>query len=108
MVLREQRDIMHDERIYGVPALIAEVLSASHPDLDTRIKRGAYARAGLPEYWLVRLATCDVLVCSHPDATPSDFTRTELVPQDGELRAHTLAVRFRVADLFTGAPDTTL
>ncbi|MBV8083736.1 MAG: Uma2 family endonuclease, partial [Chloroflexi bacterium] len=40
MVLREQRDIMHDGRIYGVPALIAQVLSPSHPDLDNAHKAG--------------------------------------------------------------------
>ncbi|HEU0168618.1 MAG TPA: Uma2 family endonuclease [Chloroflexota bacterium] len=108
VVLHTQRDIMHDGRIYGVPALIAEVLSPSHPELDTRIKRGAYARAGLPEYWLVRPGSRDVLVCSQPDASLSDFTRTELVPADGELRAHTLPVRLLVADLFAGAPDLTL
>jgi Uma2 family endonuclease len=108
VVLRQQQNLIHDGRIYGVPNLIAEVLSPSHPDLDTRIKRAAYARAGLPEYWLVRPASRDALVCSQPDAALADFTRSELVPSDGELVSHTLPVRLRVADLFAGAPDTTL
>ena len=38
----------------------------------------------------------------------ADFTRSELLAADAELVSHTLPVRFRVADLFAGAPDTTL
>jgi Uma2 family endonuclease len=100
--------IIVDGRIEGIPALIVEVLSPSHPDLDLRTKREAYARAGVPEYWIVRPATRDVLVCSQPDAQTGDFNHTELFAKDDTLSSHTLPVRVPVSNLFAGAPDTTL
>ncbi len=43
--------IIREGRIHGVPALLVEVLSPSNPNQDLVIKREAYARAGVPEYW---------------------------------------------------------
>ena len=55
LIRSERRDIIADDgRIRGMPDLIAEILSPSNPDLDTVIKRAAYARAGVPEYWMLR------------------------------------------------------
>ncbi|MFN0179644.1 MAG: Uma2 family endonuclease [Gemmatimonadales bacterium] len=42
-----------DWRHYGVPIFIAEVLSPSTGRADRRIKRPAYQRAGVGEYWIV-------------------------------------------------------
>jgi Uma2 family endonuclease len=102
------RHLYREGRIVGVPALIVEVLSPSHPALDTRIKREAYARAGVPEYWMVRPATRDVVLCTEPDPASGDYLRTQRIESSGELASPTLQVRFTVADLFAGAPDTTL
>jgi Uma2 family endonuclease len=41
--------------IYGVPALVVEVVSPSHPERDRVLKRDLYARNAVPEYWLVEL-----------------------------------------------------
>ena len=65
--------IFQERRIFGIPALIIEVLSPSNPEQDTQIKRSAYARAGVPEYWIVRPASRDMLVCSRPDALLGDY-----------------------------------
>ncbi len=100
--------IIRERRIRGVPDLLAEVVSPGNAEQDTRIKRGAYARAGVPEYWIVRPDTRDVLACSQPDAVLGDYTRTQLVGSNDELVAATLPIRVVVADLFAGAPDTTL
>lgn len=100
--------IIYDRRIRGVPDLIAEILSPTNPEQDTRVKRGAYARAGVPEYWIIRPEHRDVLVCSNPDAALSDYTQTRLFVAEEELVAATLPVRVRVSELFAGAPDTTL
>ena len=108
VVTRDDAAILHDAHVNGIPALIIEVLSPSHPELDMRIKRAAYALAGLPEYWIVRPATRDVLVCSQPNASLGDFGQTQLVPADGELSSPTLPFNAQVADFFAGAPDTTL
>ena len=63
LIRRENASIIHDRRVRGVPDLIVGVLSPSNPEQDIDVKRGAYARAGLAEYWSVRPATRDVLVC---------------------------------------------
>jgi Uma2 family endonuclease len=49
VVRAEDRHIFRETRIRGIPALIADVVSPSHATYDTRIKRRAYAHAGVPE-----------------------------------------------------------
>ena len=100
--------IIYDRRIRGVPDLIAEVLSPSNAEQDTRTKRSAYARAGVPEYWIVRPNTRDVLCCNQPDAVLGDYTQTQLIGSDAILVSATLPIHMAVAELFVGAPDTTL
>lgn len=108
VVRAEDRDVFRGGRIEGIPALIVEVLSPSNPTHDSRVKREAYARAGVPEYWMVRPAARHVLVCTGPDATLGDYGQSRLFRQDEELVSPTLPVRFPVLELFAGAPDTTL
>ena len=99
---------LRDGRIEGPPALLVEVQSPSSVGYDDRTKRQAYARAGVPEYWIARPPSRDVLVCSHPDATLGDYAQTRLFEQGEELVGATLPIRFPVDTLFAGAPDTTL
>ena len=63
----EERAMIYDGRIHAVPALIIEVLSSGNGSIDTQIKWAAYARAGLPEYWIVRPAN----VMRLPSASPT-------------------------------------
>jgi Uma2 family endonuclease len=106
LVRRERAAMIHDKRIRGVPDLIAEVLSPSNADYDTDTKRHIYARAGLPEYWIVRPATRDLLCYWQPDPALGDYTQVRLIPADGTLDSPTLPVHLTIADLFVGAPDT--
>jgi Uma2 family endonuclease len=108
MIQTSDLGIIHDRRIFGIPTLLVEILSPTNPETDLQIKRGAYARAGVPEYWIVRPATRDVLVCSRPDATLGDYSQTQLSDADGALVSPTLPFHATVADFFAGAPDTTL
>jgi Uma2 family endonuclease len=108
VVRREQQDIIRDRRIYGVPALLVEVVSPGNAEQDTRIKRSAYARAGVPEYWIVRPDTRSVLICGAPDPLLEDYTSSHLAEEGDDLVAATLPVRIPVAALFAGAPDTSL
>ncbi len=108
MIQTSDLGIIHDRRIFGIPTLLVEILSPTNPETDLQIKRGAYARAGVPEYWIVRPATRDVLVCSRPDATLGDYVQTQLSDADGALVSPTLPFQATVADFFAGAPDTTL
>jgi Uma2 family endonuclease len=100
--------IIHDRRVYGVPALLIEVLSPSNAEKDTDIKRKAYAQAGVPEYWIVRPATRDVLVYTEPDDALDDYVQSQRVAPEAELVSPTLPIRAPVASFFAGAPDTTL
>lgn len=108
LIRTERLSIVADDgRIRGVPDLIAEVLSPSNQDVDLVIKRAAYARAGVPEYWIVRPASRDVLVCSQPDASLSDFTSVRLFDAHSELVSPTLPIRAAVSDLFEPQPPAT-
>jgi Uma2 family endonuclease len=89
-------------RITGVPALLVEVLSPSNADYDLMVKRAAYARAGVPEYWVARPAERDFLVHSEPESAAGQYLRVEHVPATDVLVSPTLPLRFAVADCFAG------
>ena len=107
LIRRERASIVaEDGRIRGVPDLIAEVLSPSNPEMDTVIKRAAYARAGVPEYWIVRPGQRDVLVCTGPDPDLSDYTDVRQFATGSELASPTLPIRVPVAALFEGTGES--
>lgn len=108
LVRFENAAIIHDGRIRGVPDLIAEILSPSNPEMDTITKLGIYARAGVPEYWIVRPATRDILVHWQPDRARGTYGQVSLFATDARLISPTLSIEVEVAALFAGAPDTTL
>ncbi|MFV9503736.1 MAG: Uma2 family endonuclease [Oscillochloridaceae bacterium umkhey_bin13] len=108
LVRRERASIIANRRVRGVPDLIVEVLSPSNPEQDTEIKRAAYAHAGVPEYWIVRPATRDVLVCWQPDPQLGTYTQVRLIASGEDLHAVTLpGLTAPVEALFAGAPDPT-
>ncbi|NJK81920.1 MAG: Uma2 family endonuclease [Chloroflexaceae bacterium] len=107
VVRRERVAIIHDRRIRGVPDAIVEVLSPSNAAYDTATKYTAYATAGVPEYGIVDPARRTVqhfrlTAPGHYDP-PQTYTAAD---QFALACLPTLAVR--VADLFAGAPDTSL
>ncbi|MCU0490904.1 MAG: Uma2 family endonuclease [Chloroflexaceae bacterium] len=108
VVRSEDTGIIYDRHINGVPALIVEVLSPSNAEKDTEIKRAAYARAGVPEYWLVRPAERDVLVLSQPDPNAGLYLQTTPIPPASELVSPTLPFRAVIAAFFAGSPDETV
>ncbi len=108
VVRAEDRGMIYDRRINGVPALIVEVLSPGNAEKDTAIKRAAYARAGLPEYWIVRPSERDVLVLSQPDPALGDYLSASVFSTAGELVSPTLPLRAAVAGFFAGSPDETV
>lgn len=108
VVRSEGRGMIYDRRINGVPALIVEVVSPSNAAQDTEIKRAAYARAGLPEYWIVRPEERDVLVLSRPDPPAGEYRQELAVAPAGELASPTLPFRAAIAGFFAGSPDETV
>jgi Uma2 family endonuclease len=106
LVVRAADFAMIGERqITGVPALLVEVLSPSTAKYDREVKREAYARAGLLEYWIVRPEARDVLVYSEPEQGTGQYLRVTRIPPDGELVSPTLPFRAAIADFFTDAAD---
>ena len=53
LLLPEQADLIAKRGVEGPPALVVEVLMPSNPEHDRVAKRALYARAGVPEYWIV-------------------------------------------------------
>lgn len=108
VVRREDRDILRDRRVYGVPALLVEVLSPTSVEQDLQVKRAAYARAGVPEYWGIRPGERDALVHVEPEGATGQYLQVVHVAPDGELVSSTLPFRAAIAPFFAGAPDTAL
>lgn len=52
-VARERLSIIGEQHIEAAPDLIIEILSPSTAYYDLKQKKGAYARHGVKEYWIV-------------------------------------------------------
>lgn len=53
IIRKANRHIMTPAMVKGIPDLLIEILSPSHPGHDLITKRQAYERHGVPEYWIV-------------------------------------------------------
>ncbi len=105
LVIRSSDQHMIGERsIDGVPALLIEVLSPSNPEHDLVVKRAAYARARVPEYWIFRPRQRDVLIHHQPEPADEQYTQVARIAPDGELISPTLPFRAPVAAFFANAP----
>lgn len=52
-VLNENRDRVKEQRFEGTPDWIAEIISPGSRTTDEETKMAEYAKAGVPEYWLI-------------------------------------------------------
>jgi Uma2 family endonuclease len=53
LILRDARDPRRRNRYWLGADLVLEIVSADKPERDLVEKRGDYAEAGIPEYWIV-------------------------------------------------------
>ena len=82
-------------------ALLVIEVAGESLRLDRKSKAALYARAGIPEYWIVNLAESTVEVHREPDPATEAYRAKTVVPSGGTLTATSVpAVRIDVADLF--------
>jgi Uma2 family endonuclease len=64
VVLNAHLSIITESHIVGAPDIVAEITSPGTVGYDRREKQDAYARAGVPEYWLAdpRSKTIEILI----------------------------------------------
>lgn len=53
LLLRDANDPRRQNRYWLGADLVVEVVSPDDPERDTQVKRGEYAAAQIPEYWIV-------------------------------------------------------
>jgi Uma2 family endonuclease len=84
----DKLDIVKENFIEGVPALIIEVLSPGNPRHDRYTKYRLYAEAGVKEYWIVDPEACTADVYAlrgqayvpFGHFTPASTIQSELLP----------------------------
>lgn len=70
---------------------------------DRLLKAGLYARAGIPEYWIVNVDEGCIEVHVSPDAAAGCYTKAQTLRRGEDLGCGVLPqIRFSVADLFGG------
>lgn len=107
VVLQSNAAIIYDRRIRGVPDVMIEVLSPSNAVFDEDVKFEAYARAGLHEYVIIdpRSRTFNQYLLKAPGMYGAPRTFSE---SDTAYLECLPGLPIPVAELFAGAPDTTL
>ncbi len=107
VVLQANASIIRGGRIRGVPDLIVEVLSPGSIAYDQGVKLEAYARAGVPEYAIIDPATRTL---SHYRlAAEGQYEQPRVYGEHDTMSFDCLpSIVVPVAQLFAGAPDTTL
>jgi Uma2 family endonuclease len=62
LVVVRDTDLVEGVRFRAVPVLVGEVLSPSTRSFDQVLKRHAYARIGVPHYWIIDLDEPSIVV----------------------------------------------
>ena len=82
-------------------ALLVVEVAGDSLRLDRQTKAALYARAGIPEYWIVSLADSTVEVYRNPDRETGAFRAKTVVSSEDSLAATSVpGLRIDVADLF--------
>ncbi len=101
VVLNDRASFIGPDHIAGVPSLVVEILSPSSRRADTVTKRAAYARAGVPEYWLIDAEACLVVVQSEP--VGDEYRQTTIFQRTDEAVSATItALAVDLALVFAG------
>jgi Uma2 family endonuclease len=68
VLLNDRSHLVTERNVEGPPSLVIEIISPSTRRLDVSVKRDAYARFGVPEYWLIDPEHESVTIFAEPDA----------------------------------------
>ncbi len=106
VVLQNNVHIIHGGRIRGVPDLIVEVLSPGSVAYDQGVKLKAYERAQVPEYAVIDPAARTL---THYRLSEGEYDEPQVFAEDDTITFDALpTITVPIAQLFAGAPDTTL
>jgi Uma2 family endonuclease len=93
-------DATSEDRHPQTAILVIEVAGESLRR-DRRVKAAVYARAGIPEYWVVNLETRAVEAFAEPESATGTYRRTRTYSPADTLVSEALpGVSLRVAELF--------
>jgi Uma2 family endonuclease len=107
IILQANAAMIVDRRIRGVPDVIIEIQSPSNSAYDERVKFVAYALAGVPEYAIID-PRARKLSHYRLDA-PGRYAYPQIFGEGQTMSFDCLpTLPLAIADLFAGAPDTTL
>ena len=102
-VAPQHRDAVREDKMFGVPDLIVEVLSPTTAHIDRgrsrKGKLGVYERFGLPTYWIIDPKEEVISVYTLRDG---HFPETPLLYRPGDVLTHHLVsdVPISVSELF--------
>jgi Uma2 family endonuclease len=93
-------ELTSEDRHPSEAILVVEVAGESLRR-DRRVKAAVYARAGIPEYWIVNLEARDVEVLSDPDPATGTYRKARTCGTAETLTSEALPqLAFPVAALF--------
>ncbi len=101
VLLGDRIKFFGSETVESAPSLAVEVVSPSSSTYDRVTKQRAYARHGVPEYWLVDPIARTVTVCSGPHG---DHYQSEIVTNDVAVSATIPELSVNLATLFAPVP----
>ena len=70
-----------DDGVHGAPDLVVEVLSPTTARNDKTVKKAAYAKSGVREYWIVDPEGKSIVVKGGPGGHRHDFSADQLLPR---------------------------
>lgn len=105
VVRTDDLGMITEQRIVGVPTLVVEILPPSNAEYDLVTKRELYARAGVPEYWVVRPRERAILVHTQPEQTLAHYLQVQHIRPAEELLSPTLPFRAPIAPFFADFPS---
>lgn len=103
MVHRSRLSILKNKGIVGAPDLVVEILSPSSIKRDKLQKLKAYAKYGIPEYWIVDGSNQTMEQC---ELVQSNFELTQIYQSEEPVRSSRIrCVNFTMNEIFSRIPD---